>query len=83
MSKISDKKREKIKEEILRVLYENSPRGLSTSFVAEEIIRDNEFVLVLLKEMQKMGFVVGLKSKYSKKKVRFKWRLSDKVFKGY
>ena len=83
MSKVSDRKKDKIKEDILRVLYEKSPMAISTFSVADEIVRDNEFVLVLLKEMEKIGLVKGLKSKSAVKRKRVKWRLSDKAFSSY
>jgi hypothetical protein len=83
MSRLSDKKRQKIKEEVLRVLYESSPLAISTFRVSEEVIRDNEFILGLIKEMERSGLVVGLRKNKGGKKMRVKWRLSDKAFKGY
>jgi hypothetical protein len=86
MSKLSNKKRERIKEEVLRVLYENSPKALFTSYIANEVIRDNEFVLSLMKEMERLGVVEGVKSrgnKSVKKKIRTRWRLTNRAFEEY
>ena len=49
MSKISDGKKEKIKEEILRVLYEIYPEFKYTYQISDLILRDDEFTLNLLK----------------------------------
>lgn len=83
MSMVSDKKKGRIKEEILRVLYDKSPVAVSTCFVANEVIRDNEFVLTLLEEMEKVGFVMGLRGGCEGKNIRVRWRLSDNAFRGY
>jgi len=85
MSRVSDRKKEKIKEEILRVLYDNSPVAISTSSIANEIIRDNEFILGLLKDMERVGLVRGIRQdrNIKKKKVRIRWRMSNKAFKQY
>lgn len=83
MSKLSDAKKNRIKEEILRVLYENSPKAMPTFFVANAVIRDNEFVLGLLEEMEGVGLVEMLKAKKEQKKKRRIWRLTNKAFKEY
>ena len=57
MSNISEKKKEKLKEEILSLLFSSSPNALYTSRVAEEIIRDEEFTLALLEDLYKKNLV--------------------------
>ena len=85
MPKLSDKKREKISENILSLLYHSFPNPLFTSKIADEAIRDEEFTKSLLKELEKKGLVeLILKNhkgiKYSR---RMRWRLSNKAHKIY
>ena len=96
MSKISDKKKIKICEEILRVLYDTSPKDLSTYHIANEVLRDNEFVLGLLRSLEERSVIVGLskvnkgkmgesvfKATKKSKKKRIVWRMTDRSFKEY
>jgi len=78
MSKISERKRDKIKGEILRVLYENFPNLLFTNKIAEDIARDNEFILKLLEEMEEVKWV-----KKNKKIARTKWGLTLEIYNQY
>lgn len=83
--KISDKKKEKISEQILAYLYSINPQAVFTSNVAEEIIRDEEFVKKLLLNLKKKGFVVEIKKNpqgipYTR---RSRWKLSDKAYQAY
>ena len=78
MSKISEKKKDKIKGEILRVLYEIFPEQLFTNKIAEEVARNNEFVLKLLKEMEELKWV-----KKSKRIAKTKWGLSLEIYNQY
>ena len=85
MSKISPQKKEKIKEEILSLLYETSPRSLFTIQIAEEIIRDNEFAKKLLLELKSKSLVEEIKrskggSTYLK---RTKWKLTQEAYSAY
>ncbi len=85
MSKISSQKKEKIKEEILSLLYESSPRSLFTIQIAEEIIRDNEFTKKLLLELRSKNLVEEVKkskegSNYLK---RIKWKLTQEAYSAY
>ena len=80
--RISDKKREKISEQILALLFENSPKLLFTSHVAMEIARDEEFVKELLIELKKKGLVNSVNKNpegiiYIR---RLRWKLSDKAY---
>jgi hypothetical protein len=78
MSKISEKKRDKIKGEILRVLYESFPNYLFTNKIADDIARNNEFVLKLLNEMEEVKWV-----KKNKKIARTKWGLTLEIYNQY
>ena len=83
--KISGKKREKISEQILSVLFENSPKSMFTSHIAMEIARDEEFVKDLLNELSNKKLVVPIKKNpegivYSR---RIRWRLSNQAYDLY
>jgi hypothetical protein len=84
MTKISKKREERIKEEILSILYENIT-GLSTYQIGEEVLRDDEFTLRLLKELHGKGLVKPVTrspkgNEYSTKKV---WALTKEAFEAY
>jgi len=83
--KISDKKKEKIYEQILAFLYSITPKTVFTSNIAVEIARDEEFVKVLLLELKKKDLVVEIKKNpsgldYQK---RTRWKLTDKAYQTY
>ncbi|MFA5992347.1 MAG: hypothetical protein WC796_01430 [Candidatus Pacearchaeota archaeon] len=83
--KISDKKKEKIGEQILSVLYEAFPNPIFTSQIAREIARDEEFVKVLLLNLQKKDLVISVTKNqegtvYTR---RIRWRLSNKAHSAY
>lgn len=83
--KISDKKKEKISEQILNLLYSISPKPLFTAHIAKEIARDEEFVKRLLLELKNKKLIIEIK-KNSKGKIylkRTRWRLSELVYKTY
>ena len=83
--KISNKKKEKISEQILALLYSTSPKTLFTSQIAEEIARDEEFVKKLLVKLKEKKLVVEVKknSQGVVYKRRSRWRLSDAVYLSY
>jgi hypothetical protein len=83
--KISKAKIDKIKENILAVLYRSSPKSLFTVDIASELIRDEEFIKRLLLELEKAKFVVRVTKNpegidYIR---RIRWRLSSKVYEAY
>ena len=83
--KLSEKKREKISEQILAFLYSVNPRPLFTAHIAEEIARDDELVKSLLQNLKKKGLVLEIRKNsngtdYVK---RLRWRLSDQAYKIY
>ncbi len=83
--KISDKKREKIYEQILALLYFVSPKPLFTLNIAQEIARDEEFIKSLLLELKKKELIVEIKKNpkglpYTK---RSRWKLSDNAYQAY
>ncbi len=80
MSRISQKNFDRIAESALRVLYDSFPIALSTTQVASELARDNEFMGRVLGFLEKKGYVQkrvkenrtdwlltkGMKEKYDK-----------------
>lgn len=83
--KLSDKKREKISEQILAFLYSVNPKPMFTSHLADEIVRDDEMVKDILQDLKKKGLVVEIKKNpkgkiYSK---RSRWVLSDQAYQVY
>jgi hypothetical protein len=83
--KISKEKIQKIKENILAVLYSRSPQAVFTADVASEIARDEEFVKKMMLEMEKDKLVFAVKKNnqglaYIR---RIRWRLSNKIFEAY
>ncbi len=85
MPKISDKKVQRIKEEVLLLLYNNPAKPLFTSQIADEMIRDEEFILRLLKELNKEGFIDEIKRNSNGKNFlsRRKWTLKSNVYSQY
>lgn len=82
---ISEKKKQKISEQILHHLFTVSPQALFTSKIAEEIARDEEFTKNLLQELNKKSLIAKIDKNsfgeiYSR---RQRWRLSDAAFKAY
>ena len=83
--RISEKKKEKIFEQILALLYEFNPKSLFTSQIAQEIARDEEFIKKLLLELKKKNLVIEIK-KTPQGKIyirRSRWNLSDITYKTY
>lgn len=83
--KISDKKREKISEQILVFLYSNNPKSFFTSHIAQEIARDEEFVKSLLLDMKKKKLVIEIKknSKGVDYIRRSRWKMSESSYNLY
>ncbi|MEK6841189.1 MAG: hypothetical protein AABW57_00370 [Nanoarchaeota archaeon] len=82
MSKVSNEKREKLKEELLRIIYENYPGFLYTYQVAEFLIRDDEFVLDLLNELKNKNLIMCLEET-SGDNIKRKWGLKKEVYEKY
>ena len=55
--KISEKKKEKISEQILSYLYSINPKSIFTSQIAEEIARDEEFIKNILLNLKKRNLI--------------------------
>ena len=83
--KISEKKREKIAEQILALLYSKSPQALFTAHIAQEIARDEEFTKKLLLELKnkKLLAEVNKTPKGIDYVRRARWKLSDVSYNTY
>lgn len=85
MPVISQKKKDKIAEQILHHLFEISPESKFTSDIAQEIARDEEFIKLILQELEKKSLIVLVDKnpkgiKYEK---RQRWRLSSQAYDIY
>jgi hypothetical protein len=83
--KISEKKKEKILSQIVDFLYINFPKPLFTSFIAQEIARDEEFVKKLLIELKNKKLINEIKKNpngidYIR---RSRWKLSNETYSIY
>ncbi len=83
--KLSEKKREKISEQILAFLYSINPKPIFTAHIAEEIARDDELVKNFLQGLKKKGLVLEIKKnpKGEEYARRSRWKLSDQAYKIY
>lgn len=83
--KISKEKRDKISEQILVLLFQNSPKLLFTFYIAKEIARDEEFVKELLLDLKAKGLIseVNKNPQGILYKKRSRWKLSDKAYDAY
>jgi hypothetical protein len=85
MPQISQKKKDKISEQILAHLYNTAPEAHFTSKISQEIARDEEFTKSLLNDLEKKKLVVKVTKNpsgilYQK---RERWRLSNSTFEIY
>ncbi|MBI2673121.1 hypothetical protein HYX19_02575 [Candidatus Woesearchaeota archaeon] len=84
MSKISNKNIEKIKNEVLYVLFESKLSGLFTKEIADEVARDDEFILGMLKEFEKNNIIKIVnppsKTNFIRRK---KWIMTEEAYKKY
>lgn len=83
--KISDKKKDKISEQILAFLYSVSMKSVFTSHIAREVARDEEFAKSILKELKEKNLVTEIRKnpkgdQYIK---RSRWKLTDAAFRAY
>ena len=83
--KISEKKIEKISEQILALLYSINPKPLFTSQIAQEIARDEDFIKKILLNLKTKKLVNEIKKNphgtpYAR---RSRWKLSDATFQIY
>ncbi|MBT3404926.1 hypothetical protein HN832_01635 [archaeon] len=83
--KISDKKIEKISEQILNYLFSVSPQSIFTSKIAQELARDEEFIKKLLLNLESKKLIIEVKKNpkgidYIR---RSRWKLTNKIYQIY
>jgi hypothetical protein len=85
MPKISQKKLDKIQEQILHHLFEISPQSTFTNKIAESIARDEEFTKTLLINLKEKSLVTEINKNPNGKdyKVRQRWRISQQAHNVY
>lgn len=83
--KISDKKKDKISEQVIAFLYSQSPKPLFTVEIAHEMARDEEFIKKLLTGLKSKNLVVEIKKNPKGKEYirRSRWKISDAAFNAY
>ncbi|MEK6820472.1 MAG: hypothetical protein AABX71_02055 [Nanoarchaeota archaeon] len=83
--KISDKKKDRISEQILAFLYSVSPKPVFTFHIAMEVARDEEFVKNLLLELREKNLITEIRKNPEGKPYlkRSRWRLSDAAYNAY
>ena len=84
MYRISEANFKRIAESALGVLYEKFPLPLSTTQVAAELARDNEFVLKVMLFLEKKGYAVRVgKGKLGDLSRTVKWKISKQARETY
>ena len=82
MSKISDGRIEKIKEEVLRILYECYPEFKYTYEISDSMLRDDQFILKLLHDLKKISLVTSFEESKGRN-IKRKWSLTKPSFEKY
>jgi len=85
MPQISQKKRDKISEQILHHLFEISPESTFTNAIAQEIARDEEFTKSILLDLKEKALITEINKNpegtdYIK---RQRWRISNQAHEVY
>ena len=83
--RISEKKKQKICEQILFYIFSENPKPIFTSYIAAEIARDEEYVKKLLLELKEKKLVIEIKKNkegfdYVR---RSRWKLSKEAYDFY
>lgn len=83
--RISVSKEEKIKESIIHLLFEHSPKALFTASIAQNLARDEEYIKKLLLALERKNFVVAVKKNPQGKSYRrrIRWLLDTKIYETY
>lgn len=82
MPRISKQKEDKIREMILHLLFEQSPKALFTFDIARALARDEEYIKRLLLGLELNSLVVAVKRNPQGKNYikRTRWLLSSNVY---
>jgi len=82
MSKISEDKKERIKRDILRLLYDEYPKMFYTYEIADNMLRNDEFTLKLLLDLKKNKAVHSIQESKGDK-VKRKWGMDEVIHNTY
>jgi hypothetical protein len=80
MSKVSQESMERIQSNILRILYDEAPVSISANRIAEIEIRDKQFILKLLKDLERKKLVKNATKHFSRKNF---WIMTSSAYKRY
>ena len=80
MSRISKSNVEKIKSNVLRILYDEAPLAISARAIAEIEARDKQFILRMLKEMEKQKIVKNVRKEFTRKSY---WTMTNAAYEKY
>ena len=80
MPSLSRSNEKRIKEQIIQFLYENHPNSYTAKRIGRELIRDNEFVDRLLRELEETKIVTVNQNKSRSFKY---YRLTDIAKRAY
>ncbi len=80
--RLSREKLDKISEQILSLLYLNSPKPLFTAHIAKEIARDEEFIKKILINLKRRKLIVDIKknSKGTDYLRRRRWKMNESTY---
>lgn len=79
MSKISEQTKERITQEVLKILFEQNLTPLSTKDIAEMLIRDDELILKILKNLHQHK-IIKLEQGYARKRY---WSMTSEAYTEY
>lgn len=82
MSLISENKKERIKMDVLRFLYDGYPKMFYTYEVADALLRNDEFILGLLIELRDKKTVHWIEETKGNK-IKRKWGMNELIYKTY
>ena len=80
MSRMSEVNIEKIKSNVLRVLFDEAPVAISATAIAVIEARDKQFILKLLRELEKQKVVKNVTKDFSRKKY---WAMTGDAYRKY
>jgi predicted transcriptional regulator with HTH domain len=83
--RLSKEKRQKIQEQIVSYLLHIYPKSNFTAEIAREIVRDEEFCLGLLRDLENKKIISRIlkNSKGEPYSRRIRWRLSTPAYSSY
>ena len=85
MPRISSKKEDKIKESVLHLLFQQSPKALFTASISQELARDEEYIKKLLLDLEGKKLVASIRKNKAglPLKKRIRWHLTQPAYETY